>query len=213
MDCSPDPNWMWSGGRPGELTGTEWERRLDAVFEVAQEEARNLGVDVMDAYPHLNGGVSTHDAYVGREVEQMAPTVVQQIQSSSNQVLKELLEVDGVWALMESFASLESAGVPRDWTARVVIALRNRDGAGILSRAKDVSESLRALHVSGDEPLTTTLREKYLLIVASSRAATSDLIHLMATELSAREIYTALVLIHDGWEGSAEELLQVARIL
>lgn len=213
MECTPDPNWMWSGGRPGELTGTEWEQRLDDAFEVAQAEAMKLGIDVMRAYPQLKGGISLHDAYVGGEVERMTPQVTQQIQSSSNQALKDLLEDVGVWALMDSFASLESAGVPRAWTARVVIPLCSRYGAVTFREAKDASESLQVLHVAGDDSLTTTLREKYLHIVASGRAVNTDLIQLMATELPTDKIHTALVLVHDGWEGTPEELIQVARIL
>ena len=213
MKSSPDPNWMWSGGRPGELTGTEWEQRLDDAFEVAQAEAVKLGIDVMRAYPQLRGGISLNDAYVGGEVERMTPQVTQQIQFSANEALKALLEDVGVWTLMDSFASLEKAGVPRAWTARVVIPMCSRYGAVTLAEAQDASQSLQALHVTGDDSLTTSLREKYLLIVASGRAVNTDLIRLMATELPTEKIHTALVLVHDGWEGTSEELIQVARIL
>lgn len=152
-------DWGWKGGKPGEITGGEF---LKAWVPASESERRNLYRRVAD-----------------------------QFRKSSNPLLRSIADDTDDWEYripgkMRDFVSLESAGIPRAYTGKVLLTLQK------MNRSPEHFARARS------RPRKT---ENFAQLISEALRPMTD---------SQRETYLALF---PGHEGSFEQLEQIARIL
>jgi hypothetical protein len=175
-------DWGWKGGKPGEVTGKHWDadnRKYDYVRETAREQlekhaAKNPSSSIADNWKTLN---------------QMLPASKYIDEPTAN--------------IMGDFELLESAGIPREWTGKVLdslyrygkqvvdspglnlrrigdtrmpntLALFGPGGrSGIVSVAEKLSDAMR--------PLTNEQRETFLALLPEWTESLDDLVNAVKT--------------------------------
>jgi len=135
-------DWGWSPSqmKPGEISGTEFNRRLSELTGLGDD------VDVMDK---LREAESIADGDLGLRLSQESDNAWRELTILSDAVQKQrdrskypslktrfktmvkgAFEPDAVWDL-ERFKMMEDAGIPRKWTGKVADAM-DRAPAGLL---------------------------------------------------------------------------------
>jgi hypothetical protein len=100
-------DWGWKGGKPGELTGGEYQKRLDDLYE-----RYNYG-EGLDYERFQNAEDALRD--------EMFDTLENQLAKSSSDIDKSLYNDfnDDMDKFAMDMSTLEQADIPREWTGKV----------------------------------------------------------------------------------------------
>lgn len=92
----PGWDWGWKGGKPGELTGSDYVKEMYKaypLYSISGTYPREFNKIINTAQDQLQNGTSWWKPYMGSD------------------------------AIMESFYNLEKANVPREWTGKILNAV------------------------------------------------------------------------------------------
>lgn len=161
-------DWGWKGGKPGEITGGEFEYKR-----------RQLGDMFNSILPKNRGKAYSLEEQLRKQVEGSG------------------LENMDMVSLAGDFSDLEQADVPREWTGKIVRSLRKplweyADTHGekwlgsttpsgrpliVMSEtvARGISDAMRRMYVKGDPDLTRQYRETFLSLLPQWEGSLDDL--------------------------------------
>lgn len=201
-------DWGWKGGKPGEITGGKYVKKEDEAFVNSNKEVRSNFPDLEDNY--------------SAKQEKIEELYDKAMSSVNNKVQKQLLSggiitenyYPSFRGIMKEFNALEEADIPREWTGKVLKALKNssvrmhntvlydRGGAG---NAVELSNFMRGL--------TNPEREVFLTVIPKTNSlekAINVFPSILPLTKSQRETFLALL---PEWYGSFDELAEAAKLL
>ncbi len=158
-------DWGWKGGKPGELTGGEYHRRLDNLYDSYDQS------DQIDRARWRTAEDKLRDE-LNFEIEN------QLAQSSSNidSILFNRLDGD-IDKFTTDMRELERAGIPREWTGKVWPAIQ-----GQLQYPNDYVPPVIAQQVSDAmRPMTNDQREEFLALLPEWTESLEDLANAVKT--------------------------------
>jgi len=155
-------DWGWKGGKPGEMSGTEYMKEYQDIQDITLDETlKELKVapedwDDFDVFDSPEAA-DLYDKLSFMAESELANEVVPQIKD----IVGEFPEVDYVRRAMENFATLEAADTPRKWTGKLYNPLQNRDSFGFIKEtdAQIVSNLMRNMTESQREEFVALLPE------------------------------------------------------
>jgi hypothetical protein len=184
-----DPNWKWTGGKPGEVTGrdvTNAQREAWTGQGWKGTEERKYLEDLKETFAKQLSG------HVGRNPR--GPI------SENYAKLKAYVPGEAVNNVAIDFGKLESAGIPREWTGKVLGALYafgrrkgeaplnlNRVGSegapvfrtntrtGIAKVAEETSQAMARLYVPNSPTTTKLMRDSFLDMLPSWSGSLDEL--------------------------------------
>jgi hypothetical protein len=140
-------DWGWKGGKPGELTGGEYQKRLDDLYQLY---SRNDGFE--------RGFYNRWRREEDLLRDKMDAIIDDQVAKSKNFNLKKIVYQTGIEKFTMDMKELENAGIPREWTGKVWPAIQ-----GQLQRKYDFVPPILAQQVSDlMRPMTNEQRETFL---------------------------------------------------
>ena len=151
-------DWGWKGGKPGELTAGEY-------MELRNEAARKAKRAMVEEDDMIDEVFADYDYYLNELMSKPRTKAMEQFQSSTNPYFKSITENigmsdvgDHIDTVMGDLASLEQAGIPREWTGKVLPAIRSQ-----LQQPYDEVSFILAKHVSDlMRPMTNEQRQTFL---------------------------------------------------
>jgi len=168
-------DWGWKGGKPGELTGGEY---VDAYRAASKKADAAASRDELSA-PWLND----------YELDQIRERAFQNAISGpqavvTKQLKKGSIPIDSDWPeenilrIMQDFADMERAGVPRAWTGKLFTPLREYSYTKVKTTPKAaafIGES--AIREVSDlmRPLTNDQRETFVSLLPEWDGSLEDL--------------------------------------
>jgi hypothetical protein len=182
-------DWGWKGGKPGEITGGEYMKRVEAGYGRAEKLRTMMEAQGMDEGRVAEAYYRELDANVGALNKELA----KQLRKSKDPYYRTIGEHGSdsdLVDLMRSFRTLEQAGVPRKWTGKVARKLP--------FDAWNKYPALSEFALSATGPF-------------SYSGAANKLSKAMET-MSDEDINTFLALLPE-WSGSLDELADAARSL
>jgi hypothetical protein len=169
-------DWGWKGGKPGEVTGNKFMPVYAKAFEDASIEDARMAEEIGGP---IDTWFESAKKILDKRLNPMLNRVYKQVDRSNNPYFKNsdftandyYISDDDLINLMADFKLLEDADIPREWTGKVLPAIRSRSqqAYGNISPvfAKQVSDAMR--------PLTNDQREEFLALLPEWTESLEDL--------------------------------------
>jgi hypothetical protein len=140
-------DWGWKGGKPGELTGGQYQKRLDDVYQ----KYRTPGEDYAESIDRWFAAEESARAEMDHIIER-------QVDRSKNLNLRKAAWEAGIEKFTMDMKELENAGVPREWTGKVWPAIQSQ-----LQNKYDFIPPILAQQVSDlMRPMTNEQRQTFV---------------------------------------------------
>jgi hypothetical protein len=143
-------DWGWKGGKPGELTGGEYQKRLDDLYQL-----------------YKRGGRGFYNPWRKEEDllrDKMDTIIDDQVAKSKNFNLKKIVYQTGIEKFTKDMQTLENADIPREWTGKVWPVIQKQ-----LENKYDYVPPILAQQVSDlMRPMTDDQRYMFLKLMSSN---------------------------------------------
>lgn len=158
-------DWGWKGGKPGEITGGEYMKLFSKAQKkadsdrAAYESAGGLDDDFSDTYYKI----------ISRNMIDTDNKVINQL--SRNPRTAYLANEYDIDTIMDDFETLENAGIPREWTGKVLPKMRS-----LLDSRYDQLNSFEVADVSNAmRSMTNAQRDTFISLLPEWEGSIEDL--------------------------------------
>jgi hypothetical protein len=157
-------DWGWKGGKPGEITGSEYFHEIrDKAWLRADAEAKKLLKKPNASMVWDEDFKNLHKKLLDQTMQDTDNKVLKQFQSSKNPYFSSIKNSKDAGLVLHDLNMLEASGIPRRWTGKVLPALRetmNNDYAAIPQPvARNISDLMRTMTNDQRETFVSLLPE------------------------------------------------------